>query len=125
MPARDASISPMPDFRGLLLTLRGRASLSQRDLAALLGVSERAIGAWEAGVSYPSADRLKTLIALYLQQGVFAPGQEREEALALWDTAREEAPRLHAPFDSAWFAALPASALPAARPSEAEGAPEP
>src|SRR5947209_18518291 len=89
---------PAADFRDHLLLLRGRSGLSQRELAALTGSSERAIQTWEGGLSYPSADRLKALIALYLQRGVFAPGQERAEAVALWDAAREEAPRLKMPF---------------------------
>src|SRR3954452_6961314 len=96
---------PSTDFQQRLLLLRGRAGLSQRELAALTGASERAIQTWEAGVSYPSADRLKTLIALYLQRGVFAPGREQEEVVAFWETAREEAPRLNVPFDPVWFAA--------------------
>src|SRR3712207_929809 len=76
------------DFRERLLLLRGRAGLSQRELAALTGASERAIQTWEAGVNHPSADRLKALIALYVQRGVFTPGQERTEVVALWEAAR-------------------------------------
>ncbi len=53
MLPRDAGDAPTTDFRGLLLTLRGRTSLSQRALAARLKLSERAIHAWEAGLSYP------------------------------------------------------------------------
>src|SRR5262249_9883411 len=101
---------PAADFRDQLLLLRGRSGLSQRELAALTGASERAIRTWEAGVNYPSADRLKALIALYLERGVFTPGQARTEAGALWDAARVESPRLQAPFDPAWFDALGASA---------------
>src|SRR3954447_21595462 len=119
MTARDASDLPRADFRGLLLALRGRAGLSQRELAALVGVSERAIRAWEAGDSYPAAERLQALIALYLQRGGFTPGQERTEAVALWDAARDEAPRLRAPLDPAWFARLLASAPAATPPSVA------
>src|SRR3954451_15240815 len=96
---------PSTDFQQRLLLLRGRAGLSQRELAALTGASERAIQTWEAGVSYPSADRLKTLITLYLQRGIFAPGREHEEVTAFWEAAREEAPRLNVPFDPVWFAA--------------------
>jgi DNA-binding transcriptional regulator YiaG len=40
-------------FADQALALRERARLTQRDLAALLGMSERAIQAWEAGLSYP------------------------------------------------------------------------
>jgi len=96
----------MTGFRGLLLTLRGRASLSQRELAARLGVSERAIQAWEAGLSYPSAASLQRLIALHLERGTFTAERQTEEAAALWAAALQEAPRLKAPFDTAWFAAL-------------------
>src|SRR5207244_3576658 len=46
------------------------------------------------------------------------PGQQREEAVAIWDAARDEAPRLHAAFDAAWFAGLLASATAAAPPSD-------
>jgi DNA-binding transcriptional regulator YiaG len=65
MASHDATASPVGASRGLILTLRGRAGLSQRELAALLGVSERAIQAWEAGLSYPSAASLQRLIALH------------------------------------------------------------
>src|SRR5262245_23436372 len=109
MAPRETSDPPMADFRGLILTLRGRASLSQRELAALLGVSERAIQAWEAGLSYPTAARLQHLIALYVRRGAFTAGREAEEAAGLWATALQEAPRLKTPFDAAWFAALPGS----------------
>src|SRR3954447_13538242 len=105
---------PSTGFRQRLLLLRGRADLSQRELAALTGASERAIQTWEAGVSYPSADRLKALIALYLQRGVFTPGREQEEVAAFWETAREEAPRLNVPFDPMWFDGLRFSATAAA-----------
>jgi transcriptional regulator with XRE-family HTH domain len=79
----DSGELPTADFRGLLLLLRGRAGLSQRALAGRLGVSERAVQAWEAGLSYPNAARLKALIALYQERGVFAPGHEYEAARAL------------------------------------------
>ena len=99
MTARDTSDPPPADFRGRLLALRGRAGLTQRALAALVGLSGRAIAAWETGGSYPSAQALQALIALYLQRGVFTPGQEHAEAVALWEAARDEAPRLKTAFD--------------------------
>src|SRR3954469_26017142 len=106
MTARDASDLPRADFRGLLLTLRGRAGLGQRELAALVGVSERAFRAWEAGDSYPAAERRKALIALYVQRSVFAPGPQHEEPASLWDGARQEAHRLNVLFDPGWFSDL-------------------
>jgi len=89
--------------------LRGRAGLTQRALAALTGASERAIQGWEAGHSYPTAAHLQALIAVYLERGVFTPGRVTEDAIELWEAASEAAPRLHAPFDHAWFANLLAS----------------
>jgi transcriptional regulator with XRE-family HTH domain len=112
------------DFRGLLLLLRGRAGLSQRELASLAGVSERAIRTWEAGESYPGPDRLKALISLYIRRGTFTSGREREEAGNLWDAARRQAPRLNTPFDHPWFAELVAIKAAEATPSgPALGAP--
>src|SRR5262249_50147041 len=66
-------------FRGQVLLLRGRAGLTQRALAAHLGISEQAIQKWEAGQGYPSPARLQALIALYLERGVFTAGREGEE----------------------------------------------
>ena len=104
-------------LRGQLLLLRGRADLTQRALAALLGISEHAIQQWEAGRGYPSAARLQALIVLYLQRGVFAAGREAEEARALWELLRREASQRTPPFDAAWFATLrPEAAIPEAAP---------
>src|SRR5204863_9497937 len=93
-------------FRTLILALRGRAGLTQRQLATRSGASERSIQAWESGLSYPTAERLKALIAVYVQRGVFAPHRASEEASTLWDAATLEAPRLNTPFDQVWFDAL-------------------
>src|SRR5260370_1162850 len=65
-------------FADKALALRQRAGLTQRDLATLLGVSVRAIGAWEAGLSYPGTERLKQLIALYVERGAFGAGRGEE-----------------------------------------------
>ena len=46
--------------------LRGRARLTQRAVAASIGVSERAVQVWEAGVGHPSAASLQRLLVLYL-----------------------------------------------------------
>jgi DNA-binding transcriptional regulator YiaG len=61
-------------FRSLLLRHRGRTGLTQRDLAALLGVSTRSVQDWEAGANYPSAERLHALIAALLAVGGLTPG---------------------------------------------------
>src|SRR5262245_41529972 len=71
MVRRRGGDPPNTDFRGLVLELRGRSGLSQQGLAGLVGVSKRAVAAWEAGASYPSAERLKAHITLYVRRGVF------------------------------------------------------
>src|SRR5690349_21813897 len=86
--------------------LRGRAGLTQRELAAAIGTSERSIQSWEAGAAYPSAASLQRLIAEYLARGGFNAGHESAEAAALWDSALAGAHRLKAPFDAGWFGAL-------------------
>ncbi len=75
-------------FADRAVALRKQAALTQRELGALLRVSERAVRAWEAGLSYPGAERLGPLLALYLERGVFAAGHEEEEAAALWEGGR-------------------------------------
>jgi transcriptional regulator with XRE-family HTH domain len=106
-------------FADKALALRQRAGLTQRDLAARLGVSYKAIGAWEAGVSFPGAERLKQLIALALERSALTAGREAEEAAALWGAVRGAASRRTAPFDPYWFASLRSAggtAAPAAPP---------
>jgi DNA-binding transcriptional regulator YiaG len=39
-------------FRGLVLRHRGRTGLTQRELAARLGVDRRTLQDWEVGVTY-------------------------------------------------------------------------
>jgi len=103
-------------FADKALALRERAGLTQRELAALLGVSGRAIQTWEAGLSYPGAERLTWLIALYVERGAFPVGREEDEAVALWEAVRSHAPRRIVPFDRSWFASLRATAVPAGSP---------
>src|SRR5947208_3856952 len=97
-------------FADQALALRKRARLTQRELAALLGVSARAIQAWEAGLSYPTVERLKDLIALYVERGAFPAGREAQEAAALWASVRAKAPRRMVPFAPRWFATLRSAA---------------
>src|SRR5438445_1938842 len=93
-------------FRGLLLRHRGRTGLIQRDLAARAGVSRGAVQGWEAGLNYPTAERLQALIQVLLEAGGLTVGQEASEARALWAAAEREAPRMHTPLDNEWFARL-------------------
>ena len=99
-------------FADKALALREHASLTQLALAALLGVSGRAIQAWESGLSYPGAERLRQLIALYVERGAFPSGQEEDAAAALWEAVRTHAPRRTTPFDRTWFASLHSGAIP-------------
>lgn len=93
-------------FHGLVLGLRGRLGLTQRELAARVGVNVSSIQGWEAGDNYPGITSLKALIAAGLLGGSFAAGRERDEAAALWAAAVRDAPRFRIPFDRAWFAQL-------------------
>ncbi|MBV9329485.1 MAG: XRE family transcriptional regulator, partial [Chloroflexi bacterium] len=93
-------------FRSLLLRHRGRIGLIQRDLAALAGVSLRSVQDWEAGVTLPSAERLRSLIRALLQAGGLTAGRESAEARALWTGVEHEASRMHTPFDEDWFGEL-------------------
>src|SRR5690349_18367548 len=88
-------------FRGLILRLRGRIGLTQRELATRLDVHAHSVQAWEAGTSYPGAASLRALIAVALQAGGFTPDHEVAEAAALWSTAMHESTRLRTPFDRA------------------------
>ena len=101
-------------FADKALALREHAGMTQRELAALLGVSGRAIQAWEGGLSYPGVEHLSQLIALYVERGTFPAGREEAEATALWEAVRTHAPRRTIPFDRNWFASLRRGAAPAA-----------
>src|SRR5438270_12210522 len=93
-------------FRGLLLRLRGRTGLIQRDFAARAGVSRGALQDWEAGVNHPAAERLQALIRVLLEAGGLTAGSEASEARNLWAAVARETSRMHAPFDEEWFASL-------------------
>src|SRR5215831_5146640 len=99
-------------FRGLLLRHRGRTGLTQRDLAARAGVHMRSVQLWEAGVSYPTAERLQALIRAFMEMGGLTPGHEMPEARELWSAVEREATRTHGPFDEEWFAVVLATHAP-------------
>src|SRR5438128_6771164 len=106
MPSSRVADHTGESFHGLLLRLRGRTLLTQRQLALHLGVGMRSVQAWEAGDSFPSAETLQTLIARYLDLDGFAAGREAAEAAALWTAAEHESTRQRPPFDTRWFAEL-------------------
>jgi WD40 repeat protein/transcriptional regulator with XRE-family HTH domain len=111
------------DFRGLVLQLRGRLGLTQRELAARMDVHAHSIQAWEAGSSYPGAASLRALILVGVRAGAFTSGAEMAEAAALWDAAMREAPRLRTPFDRAWFDEILGASGAAGAPSRPSAAP--
>ncbi len=74
----------------MILTLRTTIGLTQAGLADQLSVSRRAVAEWEAGSSYPKAERLKQLIELGVQQQAFLAGREEEEIRALWRAAHQK-----------------------------------
>ncbi len=88
-------------FGEAILALRLEIGLTQAGLAQLLGISRRALGAWETGASYPSPGHLKHLIELGLRHRAFHRGQEAEEIRALWQSAQQRVP-----LDEVWLAGL-------------------
>jgi transcriptional regulator with XRE-family HTH domain len=91
-------------FGQLVLTLRTTLGLTQAGLAEPLGVSRRAVAEWEAGESYPKAERLKAFIELCVHASALPPGREEEEIRALWKAAHQKVL-----LDDAWLHELLAS----------------
>ena len=86
--------------------LRKHMALTQRELAALLGISAQAVGQWERGVRFPGVRQLASLLALALRRQALAPGQEYEQAQLLWLTAGHS----QADFEDFWMQAQLAAA---------------
>ncbi len=100
-------------FGQAMLSLRTSIGLTQAGLADLLRVSRRAVGEWEAGSSYPTAQHLQHVITLAVQQQVFAAGREEEEIRTLWHAAHQKVL-----LDEQWLSTLlgrsPVAPLPVA-----------
>jgi WD40 repeat protein/transcriptional regulator with XRE-family HTH domain len=105
-------------FGQTMLTLRTSIGLTQASLADLLGVSRRAVGEWEGGLTYPKAEHLQHFLELCVQQHVFPPEREEEEIRTLWKTTRQRVL-----LDEAWLSTLLARS-PAA-PAQVEEAESP
>src|SRR5436190_11638278 len=88
-------------FGQIMLSLRTNIGLTQAGLGDLLGVSRRAVAQWEAGLSYPIAERLKQLIALGVQKQAFTSGRPAQEIRALWHAAHQKVL-----LDEAWLQGL-------------------
>ena len=95
-------------FQGLLLRHRGRTRLTQRQLAARVGVSRRSVQDWESGLNYPDAQHLQALIVALLEAGGLTAGYETTDAEALWAAALRQTSRMQTPFDLVWWTGLPA-----------------
>ena len=88
-------------FGQVMLTLRTRLELTQTELAAMLGVTRRAVIDWEGGLTYPKADHLKQFVVLATQRQAWPFGREAEEVRALWQAARQKVL-----LDEAWLGGL-------------------
>ncbi len=98
------------EFGQQLFELRTRISLTQGQLAQQVGVHWHSVQKWESGESYPRAETLQQLIAVCLRRDAFTRGNEREEALSLWQRVSEDGHRRLVSFDEAWFARILAEA---------------
>jgi predicted ATPase/DNA-binding CsgD family transcriptional regulator len=94
-------------FGEAMLALRTKSGLTQAELADLLGISRRAVGAWEAGSSYPKIEQLKKLVALAIERHAFPLGHEAEEVQALWQASHQRIS-----LDEAWLNELLRSSPP-------------
>ena len=102
-------------FGQIMLTLRISLGLTQEGLAEFLGVSRRAVGAWEAGSKYPNPHHLKQLIAFAIQQHVFPAGEEADTIRSLWRAARQKVL-----LDERWLAEQLAFSMDGASPDPPE-----
>jgi len=88
-------------FGQAMLTLRMALGLTQAGLAEFLGISRKAVGGWESGGSYPTAEHLKAVLTLAVQQGTFPVGREAEEMRAFWKAAHQKVL-----LDESWLSTL-------------------
>ncbi len=102
-------------FGRVMLTLRTRLELTQTELAAMLGVTRRAVIDWEGGLTYPKSDHLKQFVVLAIERQVWPFGREAEEVRTLWQAARQKVL-----LDEAWLGGLLSHILapPASQPGE-------
>jgi len=91
-----------------ILTLRTQLGLTQMGLASHLGVSRKAVAWWEGGLSYPTAEHLKQLIALGVRQQAFPTGSVAEEIRVLWPVTHQKVL-----LDEAWLRSLLGQTRPA------------
>jgi WD40 repeat protein/transcriptional regulator with XRE-family HTH domain len=102
-------------FGQTILTVRTKIGLTQTALANVLGVTRRAVGDWEGGLTYPKAEHLKQFVVLAIEQQAFTAGREAEEVRALWQATHQKVV-----LDEVWLSMLlpRAEALPASEAGE-------
>jgi WD40 repeat protein/transcriptional regulator with XRE-family HTH domain len=102
-------------FGQTILTLRTTLGLTQTELANVLGVTRRAVGDWEGGLTYPMAEHLKQFVVLAIKRQAFPAGREAEEIRALWQASRQKVL-----LDEAWLGTLlpDVDVSPASQPVE-------
>ena len=88
-------------FGQTILTLRTTIGLTQVVLAEHLGVTRKAVGGWESGLTYPKAEHLKAFMTLALEQQAWPFGHGEEEIHAFWQAAHQKDP-----LDETWLATL-------------------
>ncbi|QBD82602.1 XRE family transcriptional regulator [Ktedonosporobacter rubrisoli] len=92
--------------------LADSGKLKQTEIAARVQVDVRAVQQWENGERLPSAENLKKLLRVFVEEDLFIEQREREEARFLWQAVKqtyEQRPgttRLYPPFDEEWFRAI-------------------
>jgi len=102
-------------FGQVMLTLRTLLGLTQTEVADLLGVTRRAVGDWEGGLTYPKAEHLKQFVVIAFEHQAFPAGREAAEVRALWQAARQKVL-----LDETWLGTLlpDADVSPASQPVE-------
>ena len=53
------------EIGGNILQLRRQKKMKQKDIAILLGVSNRAVSKWESGKSYPNMEHIAELAKIF------------------------------------------------------------
>lgn len=85
--------APQLDVIGTILRCRRAADLSQRDLAALLGVCPSTVARWENGTRMPSADMLLAIVSLAGFRLVMLDEQDQQVEAAPTETLRDRGGR--------------------------------
>ena len=115
MPAQRIP-DPLPPTSGMIRRIRRRADLSQRDLAAALGVGQATVARWEVGATAPSTDHLASAARLAGLRVALVDDTGAEAAPMRADAVTDRAGRYYPahldPVGSGWW--TPWSSLDAA-----------